>query len=256
MLDTTYHCHTRFSDGETDVHGMVTKAAELGFREIGISDHLVLHPQNVCDYTMAPEQLPQYVAAVTEAAARTNITVKLGLEIDFFPEQAFLSRIQTYIDTFKPAYVIGSVHYVDTFPIDRWFEDWQPLTIVRRQQMFVAYWERIIAMVESGLFDVVGHLDLPKKLLQPPDPTALVPLVDRALTAIARRNMWVELNTAGWDKHCAMCYPEPDILARCRSLDIPVTVNDDAHSPDQLGRHYSEAEELLARLNMQPVKMG
>ena len=38
-----YHTHTYFSDGANTVDEMIEQACHLGFREIGISDHLIVH---------------------------------------------------------------------------------------------------------------------------------------------------------------------------------------------------------------------
>ena len=39
----SYHTHTNFSDGKNTVLEMVKRAKELGFCELGISDHLSIH---------------------------------------------------------------------------------------------------------------------------------------------------------------------------------------------------------------------
>jgi histidinol-phosphatase (PHP family) len=40
-------------------------------------------------------------------------------------------------------------------------------------------------------------------------------------------------------------YPSPVMLGFFKEQDIPVTVNADAHAPEQLGGHYKEARQAL-----------
>ena len=39
----SYHNHSDFSDGTSDIYNIVKHAKEIGFTEIGISDHLIVH---------------------------------------------------------------------------------------------------------------------------------------------------------------------------------------------------------------------
>jgi histidinol-phosphatase (PHP family) len=96
----------------------------------------------------------------------------------------------------------------------------------------------------NWLFDFVGHLDLPKKF----GFHARADLSrerDAALDAIAAADLAVELNTAGWDKPCAECYPAAALLREVRTREIPVLVSADAHAPEKAAAHYRRAAEAL-----------
>ena len=43
MQKFSYHTHTNFSDGSNSLEQMLEKAVSLGWSEIGISDHLIIH---------------------------------------------------------------------------------------------------------------------------------------------------------------------------------------------------------------------
>jgi len=106
------------------------------------------------------------------------------------------------------------------------------------------YWIAIADLARSGLFDIVGHLDLTKKFNQWPT-VDLGAEIDAALEAIAGAGMAVELNTAGWNLPCADAYPSTDLLRACRVRSIPALVNSDAHDPAHLLRDF---ERGVARL--------
>jgi histidinol-phosphatase (PHP family) len=70
-------------------------------------------------------------------------------------------------------------------------------------------------------------------------------LEDAALDAVRAYGLTVELNTAGFRALCGDAYPSLDLLKRCRSRDIPVTLSADAHRPEQLLAGFDRG---LARL--------
>lgn len=43
MQNFSYHTHTNISDGKNTIEEMVAKAVDLGWKEIGISNHLIVH---------------------------------------------------------------------------------------------------------------------------------------------------------------------------------------------------------------------
>src|SRR5579862_9018510 len=110
---TSYHNHSRWSDGTCTIAEQIAMAAEIGLDEVGISDHFVMAPPGLdTDWSMPLDRLGEYVAEVQAAANASNKpVVRLGVEADFFPEtvEALRARLAGY----PFDYVIGSVHYVD-----------------------------------------------------------------------------------------------------------------------------------------------
>jgi len=248
MRKTTYHCHSTWSDGNNTVRDMVLEAIDLGFTDIGFSDHLVLHPTIAeIDWSIRDaEELQHYVEDVytEQIRNRDQINVKLGLEIDFFPENSRISELYEILDIFNFEFLIGSVHMLDEFPIDYMYTDWKKLSQSEINAYFIKYWQNIKLLAESDYFDCVGHLDIPKIFNAKAD-IDLTKYIEDAVQAIHTSGMAVEINTAGLDKPCKELYPSADILKLVAEANIPVIINDDAHDLEQLGRHYGEAEELL-----------
>ena len=144
-------------------------------------------------------------------------------------------------------YLIGSVHEVDGFTIDGSPAGWQSMSQDQIDHIHRRYWQNMKSLGESGLFDIVAHMDLPKKFgfLAACDLTSEI---GEALDAIAAapNQPVVELNTAGWHKACADGYPTLEILRECRRHDIPVTISADAHQPEHLLRDFDKAAARLA----------
>jgi histidinol-phosphatase (PHP family) len=96
---------------------------------------------------------------------------------------------------------------------------------------------------ETGLFEIIGHTDLPKKFGHRPTKDC-TPLYEKFLTAAKNNTCAIELNTAGLRKDCREIYPSRDILQLAFERDVPITFGSDAHSPEEVGMNFAEAIQL------------
>lgn len=240
---TSYHNHTTWSDGAPTLAAQIQAAKEIGLDELGISDHYVLHPDGEeVDWSLPLDMLGDYVLELRAAAHEVRgLTLRLGIEADFFPEtiDALRERLQPY----PWDYVIGSVHYVDGFPVDENTRFWDALSVDEANEKWRLYWVRIRQLAESGVFDFVAHPDLPKKFGHRPT-IDLSAEIAAALDAIAAANMAIEINTAGWSLPAGEAYPSLELLRAARVRSIPLLINADAHFPEFLTRNFDRAREL------------
>lgn len=244
----SYHTHSRWSDGKSTILDHIRAAGEMGLDEIGISDHYVLTPDGVQQYFGMPlGRLDDYVEDVQSSAgeATDGLVVRLGLEVDYFPETE--EAIRELLNSQPFDYVIGSIHFVNGFPIDDAVEPWEKLDQQGRNDAIRGYWIRLRQMAESRLFDIAGHLDLTKKFgFYSTDD--LAPEINAALDAIVGADMAFEVNTSGWYKPCREAYPGPSIIQECFNRRIPVIVTSDAHHSEHLIRGYEEAYTLIKEI--------
>jgi len=240
---TNYHTHTTWSDGEAGAAEMAAAARDAGLAEVGISDHYVLTPDHrrLC-WSMPLDGLEAYTAAVARLQAETaDFPLRLGLETDYFPET--IDELAPLLARYPFDYIIGSVHIVDGFLIDENAESWAVLTQDERNEQWRRYWVRLREMAACGLFDIAGHLDLPKKYGCYPTVDFSVEIAD-VLEAMADTGMSIELNTAGWHKPACEAYPALAILLQARRRDIPLLITADAHAPEQIARDFEHAAAL------------
>ena len=103
------------------------------------------------------------------------------------------------------------------------------------------YYETLIEATRTGAFDVVAHLDLPKKWGFRPA-ADLSELENEALAAIAAAGMAIEINTSGLDRYpVAEMFPSVSLLRRARALGISFTFGSDAHCAAEVGSHFEQA---------------
>ena len=244
-MPASYHNHTSWSDGKGTVAELIEHARTLGLDELGISDHFTLHPAGrPVSWSMPVARVGEYVREVLSAGedAPGGPTLRVGLEVDWFPGHA--PSLTEALDGLPLDFTIGSVHFVRGVEIDGRPALWEQWTPAERDEVHREYWQLISEMAATGLFDIVGHIDLTKKFGFHPQPD-VQPLINETLDAVAEAGMVVELNTNGWHCPCAEPYPGAAILAECRARDIPVTLSADAHRPVHLARDFAAAAELL-----------
>ncbi|NGO39545.1 histidinol-phosphatase HisJ family protein [Limisphaera ngatamarikiensis] len=238
-----YHMHTplcRHARGEPVEYAL--RARALGLREIGFADHAPMPQDDFDDWRMRASELEAYVAAV-EAARRAvpEVKIRLGLEVDYLP--GLEGWIRELAGRHAWDFLIGSVHYVtEDWAIDhpgqvrRW-EGVDPASV------WQAYLERLEAAAGSGLFDILGHVDLPKKFGHRP-PAELAPLWRRLFEVARRAGCAIEINTAGLRKPCGEMYPAPALLRMAFEAGVGLTFGSDAHAPEEVGSDWAEAVRL------------
>jgi len=239
----SYHNHTNWSDGAPTLAAQIQAAKQAGLDELGISDHYVLHPSGEeVEWTLPLDLLGDYVLQLRAAAAETRgLTLRIGIEADFFPET--VDELRTRLEPFPFDYVIGSVHYADGFPIDEKASNWDALTQDQQNETWRLYWVRVRQLAESGVYDFLAHPDLPKKFGHRPS-VDLSSEIHAALDAIAEADMAIEINTAGWSLPAQEAYPSLPILQGARARDIPLLINADAHFTEFLTRNFDRARAL------------
>jgi histidinol-phosphatase (PHP family) len=233
----SYHNHTRFSDGKASVADMTRAAESAGLGEVGIADHLTVHPEGKAfKWAMPAARLEEYCAEVRAAAA--GIPVRLGIEADFFPET--VEETRTLLARHPFDFVIGSVHFAEGFLFDESRQRWAELSPEECAAKWRLYWERVSGLARSRAFDVMGHLDLPKKFGFWMRGAEQEPAW-AALDAMAEAGMALELNTSGWHQPCREPYPSRELLREACRRGIPLIISADAHCPEDVARCFADA---------------
>jgi histidinol-phosphatase (PHP family) len=235
-----YHIHTplcHHATGEPEEY--VAAAQRIGLDEIGFADHNPM-PEPFDDWRMLIEELPRYFEMI-ERVRSGGITVRLGLECDYIAgQEQWIEELAGKADW---DYLIGSVHYI----APGWDVD-NPKHLSRFSTNSVAdiwdlYWKEYVRCIESGLFDFVGHPDLPKKFGYRPNGD-LKRYYEPAVRAMAQHNVAFEINTAGLRKLAGEVYPELEFIRLAQEAGVAMLINSDAHAPDEVGYEFDSARAL------------
>jgi histidinol-phosphatase (PHP family) len=243
QLPADYHMHTplcRHARGEPTEYAR--HALSLGLDEIGFSDHSPMRRDDFDNWRMRLDQLDDYVAAVQQARNdHPGLTIRLALEVDYLPGHE--DWIRELAARHPWDYFIGSVHYVsDSWDIDNpaKLSEWRNRDTF---EVWTAYFDRLGRAAASGLFEIIGHCDLPKKFGHRPTRDC-TPLYEQFLATAKQHDCAIELNTAGLRKECQEIYPSRELLQLAFNHGVPITFGADAHAPEEVGMNFAEAIQL------------
>ncbi|MFV0480875.1 MAG: histidinol-phosphatase [Campylobacteraceae bacterium] len=232
------HNHTTLCNHATgQMREYVLKAIELGCKYYGFSEHA---PMNFDEkYRMKFSEIPFYEKSILELKDefKEKIEIFLAYEVDFLE-----GLIDDRVMSRKVDYFIGSVHFLGNWGFDNpeFIGEYKDKNI---DDIWTKYFEAIESLAKSGLFDIVGHLDLLKVFKFLPTKDIRV-LAKDAINAIKKANLVVELNVAGLRKPIEEIYPSPLLLEMIKEKDISITFSSDAHSVDQVGYKNEELQRL------------
>lgn len=255
---TNYHTHSSFCDGKGQLEDYVKYAISRGFHALGFSGHAPLPFPN--DWTMNEENLSTYIREVLDLKERyrDSLEICLGLETDYLDKKH--NPAHPKYKALGLDYQIGSVHHLyspertEFLQVDYTKEELELLlkdTFDKDIKALVStYYRMVREMVQTGGFEILGHLDLVKKQNRGNvyfDETEkwYKREIEKTLETVAETDVILEINTGAMARgYTAEPYPSPWIIDRAAELKIPVTINSDAHRPEWLDYGFEEAENL------------
>ncbi len=247
-----YHIHTaRCKHASGTMEEYVQKAVETGLEEIAFTDHIPLPSQFDIEHRMQPDEIDAYLKEIERLQeAYPQIKILRGIEADFY--DGFEAYLSEFLQQYAFDLVIMSVHFIKNWPEDNWafsysFVD-KSLT-----EIYNDYLEALLRGIRTGLFNIIGHLDLVKSVSQPllQENTALV---KQLLLEAKKQNMAIEINSSGLRREIKEPYPAFSFLPLITETGLPLTLGSDAHEPQHVGFAFSEIE---ARLSAFPkIKMA
>jgi histidinol-phosphatase (PHP family) len=240
-----YHIHTSLcKHAEGEIADYIESAIEKGITEICFTDHIPMPDGFDAEHRMAPGEFEGYVEKIELIRGKyRNIPILIGIEADY------VEGYEDYLEKFLSGYpfdiVIMSVHFIKKWVDKQWVFSYEytDQTLVHQ---YKDYFDAVVKGIQTGLFDVVGHLDLIKR----PDRPVLHSNkrdVERALEAAAQAGMSLELNTSGLRKHVNELYPSLDIVEMAVEKGIPLVFSSDAHKPGQVGDFFDDILNELFR---------
>jgi len=237
-----YHLHTPLCKHAQGTPEEFRDAARsLGIPEICFTDHCPNPDGYDPGNRMGLGQYLQYRRSITMLRDGSLPEVLFGIEVDFY------EGCDVFLREWLPAqgfdYVLGSVHFIDGWGFDNPDSRhiWDDVDVTATWRI---YFGLISRLAKTGLFDAVGHLDLPKKFNHRPRERDLVEMAQPALDRIAEAGMGLEINASGLRKTVAEIYPSALLLRLAREREIPVCFGSDAHRPEDVGAGLEAAQDL------------
>lgn len=248
-----WHLHTGFSsDSDEKMERVAETAIGQGMTCICITDHYDMgYPTG--EFCLDTEAYLQKLRGVQEAF-RGRCDIRAGVEMGLQPELPLAESISRYCEEMPFDFVIGSVHLlhgVDPYDRDQIPED--------DRTMYRRYFECVLDCVRACRgFQSLGHLDYVVRYgytrAEHYHWEDYREIIDAVLEELIRRNIALEVNTAGLRQGLGFPNPAPGILHRYRELGGErITVGSDAHRACDVGYGFETARELIRQAGFRYV---
>ena len=249
------HVHSAHSwDGSDPVDAYCRRALEVGLAGIVFTDHVELDPHGkryrMYDYDRAR-------AAVAEARERyPGLHLGLGVEVTYL--RSLEAEIGEFLRGKEFDVVMGSLHQVAGVDCS----DPEARAALQnggldRREILRAYFAELEAAVKSGLFDVLGHVDVFLRLgtdLWRDMHGEIAGRMGEVLGLAVKVGVAIEVNTSGCHHGVGHPHPGPSTLSAYRSAGgTVITLGSDAHRVSQLARGFTAVPQMLRDLGFGEV---
>jgi histidinol-phosphatase (PHP family) len=267
MID--YHIHTFHSiDAEGTIDEYCQRAIKLGLKEICITNHCELDPvrtDSLIRLSIEDDGQPltkdglitlkNEVIRAKELYKKNGLTVKLGLEVGYF--DGIEPTLEKMISGINFDFLMGSIHCIDHICIDSSKEYEQYYARRSVPELLDNYFEQIRKLIESKLFDTVGHLDVYKKygIGYYGDEIGNFPKdsVAEIFELMSRYEVGLEINTAGL-RRVNEFYPSPSIMKFAQETGVKmVTIGSDCHRVTDLGKNIQDGLDYAESFGFETV---
>ncbi|PSQ30750.1 histidinol-phosphatase [Halobacteriales archaeon SW_6_65_46] len=252
-----YHTHTTYSDGSF-LSWMVSAAERAGLDAIGITDHCTISAREGprrqranmgFNLDVTYERRRSAIEAMRE---RRDIEIHDGVEMDFHPDDS--GEIVAFLDEVGFDYAIGSVHELDGTNVhseDHFAEQ----SAAARRSHVATYFDRLVTLVESELFDVAAHIDLVERN------SALRGLATdeqyrQVAEAFADSRTVPELNAGRVRSEYGEVHPTPQFMERLLEEGVEFVCGTDSHEPKEIEPRKAELETFTATHDVETTTLS
>lgn len=235
-LPPDYHMHTplcKHASGTPSEYRATAKSR--GLPEICFTDHVPTPDHYDEKHRMGLEDFPTYRSMIEALQDDEFPPVLFGIEADYYEGcERFLTP---WLQEQAFDVVLGSVHYLDDWCIDNpdQIALWEKADV---PDTWRRYFIQIARLARTRLFDMVGHIDVPKKFGFRITEQLLKELAAPVLDTLAECGMGFEINSSGLRRTAAEQYPSLLLLSMARERNIPIVFGSDAHRPSEVGAGF------------------
>lgn len=269
IQDFSYHNHTTFSDGANTLEEMVDQAIKIGYTEMGISDHLIVH-KNIdqslswpimtyksCsdiylkDFKSNLSSYQKHCDKIRKMSKEKGIKLYVGFEVDFFTYDGWLEELKEFLSQLDYDYLVSGNHFFSSENGEEVFlihkSTPQLISQERLMELIKIHFNNICKSIDSGLYAFVAHLDYVRKVGdQYFSAQRYWDDICAVLAVLQKHGIATEISTKGLRKS-GDYYPSVMILQEIAKRNIKMVISDDAHRIEELGYDFAKAEECLEK---------
>lgn len=243
-----YHLHSKYSfDGNQTIEQIVLKALSMELNEICLTEHISFDPNDSSYNFFDFKDYENEIQRLSSKYSR-KINIKTGLEIGEY--HLYKEDFDKYFKENNLDFIIGSIHNLGGKGFNT--------NISENGVMYTyeTYFKEVLAFVQMGDFDVLGHLDIVQRYAFKVDNVYnfedYKDYIYDILKTIISRGKGIEINTSGLSNN--LLFPKLEILNMYKDLSGEIlTVGSDAHSSNRVGEKVSYVYDMLKDIGFKYV---
>lgn len=249
-----FHVHSNYSDGRF-LDRMVHAAREAGLDGVGFTDHCNVSSRESMQTARASkgfnldityERRRKGIECLREDS---EIEIYDAVEMDYDPRDE--TEIRAFLTGAAFDYSLGSVHSVNERNV-QYPSNFEGMSDDELDRFVDRYFEKLVALIESELFDVAAHPDLIERTPALRD-RATETHYRRAARAFADSRTIPEINAGRALRDAEIVHPSPTFRAILREYDTPITIGSDSHQPDEVRERTAFLDDYLRDIGLEPV---
>lgn len=249
-MHTDAHTHTTFSDG-SDLGAMIGAAERADLDGLGLTDHCIVTDDRFgrrAQYDLV-ETYEQRRRRIDAAREETDLRLYDAAEMSYVEDDE--DRLAAFLGEADFAYTIGSVHFADQYGYtsDAQYVD---ASDAERRAAVERYYDAVVALIESDLFDVLGHLDLPERVGYLRRYTTRDDY-ERVAAALAAASTVPELNAGRVNRSLGRPHPDPAMLDVFTDAGIQFVLGSDSHRPHEVQERVPALRQVAAEYDLDTI---
>jgi len=230
------HMHSTNSfDGKNSMYEMCAAAVKLGMKHVCFTEHYDFNPTSRSYRFFVREKYNQDIEQCREAFG-DSLEILTGIE--FGEPHKYPAEFEKVHDAGFDV-VLGAVHRIGDVPVAV-----AAATDMPAEEIFQRYYEEVLAAVKLGGFDVLAHMDLPKRHVG--SSRAFPSITEEIFWELRKRDIVPEINTSTYRSKATECSPDLPLLQQWKWVGgEKLVIGSDAHSVGAIGQAFERAENLV-----------
>ena len=233
------------------IDNMIKIAQEKGIDELYILDHThkffefnFLYESLVNKYGKAfiekkkknQVSLKEYIEFIKLVKSKKwPICIKFGLEVCYFKEKEDeLKKYLSSLEPFKFDFLIGSIHFTDGYPVDITKDIYLEVNV---DEFYKHYFDNLINVIHSQMFDILAHPDLIKLFNVYPS-YSLLPYYEKLAIEAEKYNQRLENNTGLLRYGYPYGGMDKELIKILLKHNVKFHKSSDAHKYEDIGRSF------------------
>ncbi|MCP3898158.1 MAG: histidinol-phosphatase HisJ [Desulfobacteraceae bacterium] len=241
---------------------IIKKYIKEGFPWVGISEHCppindnFRYPDEKDAGISAGKlinQFQNYILKINKLKKKYSSKIKILIAFETEAYEGYIDYTKKLIETYKPDYIVGSVHHIDDicFDFSKQLYEQAIQSAGSIDSLYKKYFDKQYELITHLKPAVIGHFDLirlfDKEYKKRIEKKEIWEKIVRNLKACKENDLILDFNTRALKKKAKEPYISQPILKEAKKLGVQVVPGDDSHGIIDIGTDINAGIEILKK---------